>query len=242
MTVFRRLAMGTGLALALVMVLGGSVSAQGIRSDFWDGIQAPLSTIVDSAALVRAVSTLPEPLLPERIQPLFHIMFDSTGAPKMVDPVFFQIPPAYADPVSAAILAHLRPQAPFRSRSMPRHLYLRVVAGPAPRVDRPAVAFEPLRLTTPRELRQGLQRLAERGHRGGMFRGRRAFRIYVSARIRANGSVDAGSVELEPSTTGAAAMDQEIAGLFSRMRFRPTVIDGVPVGSWVSLPVVFHPE
>ena len=48
----------------------------------------PLAALLDSAALVRAVSALAAPELPQDVPPLYSVLFDTTGVAKEVKPVF----------------------------------------------------------------------------------------------------------------------------------------------------------
>ncbi|HEX8906464.1 MAG TPA: energy transducer TonB [Longimicrobiaceae bacterium] len=84
---------------------------------------APLSALVDSAALARAVAALPAPRLHRGVPPVFQVTFLRDGP--VVAPLSPQLPAGWAGPVADAIRANLDPRADERADEF----YLRVTPG-----------------------------------------------------------------------------------------------------------------
>jgi hypothetical protein len=204
--------------------------------------EPPLSAFLDSAGLVRAVAALPLPALPPRALPLFWVSFDSTGAVKLVEPIFGtlpdsladrRLPPGYADAVVAAIRAHLKPQAPSRR---PIYTHLRVVAGPEPRVDRPALRERQPWLRNRAGLSRSLSGVVQEFARERGTLPQAAYQSVLKLRVLEDGMPDVPSVAVQRST-GDAELDRRIVALASMFRFAPAAIEEIPVKVWVTLPL-----
>ncbi|HEX5872871.1 MAG TPA: TonB family protein [Longimicrobium sp.] len=214
------------LSLAVLPVAAGAQA---------DHEEPPLSTFVDSAGLVAAVAALPAPDLPPEILPMFLVSFDSTGAVNKVE-TFSDLPASYAEPVVAAIRAHLKPQPPSRQ---PITTYLRVVAGPEPVVDRPELSrVDPPRLANGPVLGRELEQVVTSfvGEEGSVTQG--SYEAELRLRILEDGTVDTLSVEVSRST-GDARLDREAVRVVRLARFRPATVEGRPVKIMVSLPLTF---
>lgn len=215
----------------------------------------PLTAFLDSAALVRAVSTLPVPDLPRGVKPLFKVAFDSTGAVDEVTPVFDQIPASFAGPVVAAIRANLKNQSPSRE---PIHAHVRVVAGPEPLVDRPRIVVREPVLANEGGIRDRIGQLSARfGDRVGgaaiaqpragflrrLLMGSRpswSARFFVRMRVLKDGAVDTGSIEILHSSSRDEEVNDAVADLVGQMRFRPATVEGIPASVWVTLPIILQ--
>jgi TonB family protein len=224
---------GALLALAALALFAPAGAAQ----DF-EGVgytPPPLVTFVDSAALVRAVAALPAAELPQGIAPLFWVSYDSNGAVHEVEPIFDKMPTAYAQPVVAAIRAHLKPRTPSKR---PLQTHLRVVTGPGARVDRPRLREEQPDLANRGEIARHLSRAMARfaAQRGAMVRS--GYQADLKFRVGTDGRADTASVEVVRST-GEPELDREAIAALALMRFRVARIEGVPVRVWVTLPVNF---
>ena len=205
--------------------------------------QPPLSAFLDSAGLVRAVAALPLPALPPRALPLFRVSFDSTGAVKLVEPIFGtlpdsladrRLPPGYADAVVAAIRAHLKPQA---RAAYPIYTHLRVVGGPEPTVDRPALRERPPVLRNRGSLTARLLGVVQEYARERGTLPRAEYSMMLKLRILEDGTLDLPSMEVERST-GDAELDRRIVGRMGELRFSAATIEEIPVKVWVTLPLV----
>lgn len=217
------------VSFAVLPVLAPAAGAQALPEE------PPLSAFLDSAALVHAAAALPAPNLPQGTMPLFLVSFDSTGAVKQVE-TFNPLPASYAEPVLAAIRAHLKPQAPSRQ---PIYTYLRVVAGPEPVVDRPELRrFDDPRLTNAGTLARALEQAITSFASEGGSEIRAAYRAEVSFRVLEDGTADTLGVELSRST-GNAGLDREAVRIVRLARFRPATLEGRPVKAMVSLPLTF---
>jgi hypothetical protein len=196
-------------------------------------IVTPIEMLVDSAALARAVSAIPPPQLPAGLRPIFELAFDSTGGIDTVEPLFDAIPPAYAAPVAAALRASARRQ-PFRGTR--RSYLVRVVAGPAPLVDVPEVEQ-----TSPvpdrRALRRSLERVSAQLPEHRESRGVNRVGVIATMRVLADGSIEPGSLRLAKST-GVGWIDDGVLEGLAKASFRPGEADGVPVKTWVTLPII----
>lgn len=224
----------TSLAHALLPALVALPFAAAAAPAQADG-DPPISAVVDSAALVADLAALAvEP--PQGVPPLFAVAFDSTGGVDAVTAMFDRIPAAYAGPVAAAIRARLKPQPPSRR---PVRTWLRVVAGPQARVDRPRLVESQPRLTNRGEVARLLSQAAQR-HADllGMVPGT-GYTVQVRFRVQPNGTAGPGSARVVRSS-GNLAMDAEALAVVERMRFRPATLDRIPVGVWVELPVNFR--
>ncbi|HEX5725340.1 MAG TPA: energy transducer TonB [Longimicrobiaceae bacterium] len=219
-------------ALAALLALAPAARAQGelagVRRD------PPLSALVDSAALVRALGALAVPEPPQGVPPVFTVAFDSTGAVRTVEPLFDEIPSAYAEPVAAAIRAHLRPQPP-RAFSV----FLRAVAGPGARVDLPTLEERPPVLVNRGLVAALLSDAIARYLRGPRLPARTEYRVEVRVRVLASGMPDTASVQIALSS-GEAELDAAAARVVSSMRFRSATVEGIPVRTWVQLPIIFR--
>ena len=195
----------------------------------------PISTVVDSAALVRAVAELRLPPLPRNVRPMFSIYFDSTGAGRVLE--IGDLPSGYAEPVATAIRAHLLPRGPGR----PVSTHLRVVGGAKASMDRPALREEMPRLLNQAVFRRELVRVGRL--LGQRNLGEVGVTYYAEVRLRVleTGEVDGSSVELARST-GLVAADQELVQAVHRLRFRPATLEGRPVRAWVNQPVTITIE
>jgi hypothetical protein len=203
------------------------------------------AALVDSAALARAVAGLTVPALPQGVRPLFRVDYDSTGAVRDVDPVFREIPAEYAGPVVAALRAHLKPQ---RASNRLQPSILRVVAGPEPVVDRPAVVVKRPELANTREI-DGMKRQV--GRRFGIRArevqiGGRSIRIPAVRLVRLmvldDGSVDPESVTIYTtgsSTADAPELRDELVRIGRAMRFQPAQVDGAPANMRILQSIVF---
>ena len=197
----------------------------------------PVEMLVDSAALARAVSTIPAPQLPAGLRPIFMLAFDSTGSIETVEPLFDPIPPAYAAPVAAALRASARRQL---SRGAMRTYLVRVVTGPTPLIDVPRVKHTPP-VGDMRALRRSLAGLATAIGRHRETRGRTALGLMVRMRVLADGSIEPGSLQLTKSS-GVGWVDAEALERVVKLRFSPGEVDGVPVKEWVTLPIILRPH
>lgn len=229
---FSRFARAALRALSALPVLAAVAGAQpGSTVE-----EPPLSALVDSAGLVRALTALPVPELPSGMLPIFIVSFDSSGAVKQVEPLG-QLPASYADPVVAAIRAHLRPQA-ASGRAV--DLQLRAVAGPEPLVERAQlVRVDPPRLSNDAAVAGEMERVIASfvSQRGTVSRA--AYRAEVSFRVLEDGSVDTLSIQVSRSTE-EAGLDHEAARIARVMRFRPATAEGRPVKVRVAVPLTFR--
>jgi hypothetical protein len=179
------------------------------------------------------------------VRPLVRVDYDSTGAVRDVDPVFREIPAEYAGPVVAALRAHLKPQ---RASNRLQPSILRVVAGPEPVVDRPAVVVKRPELANTREI-DGMKR--EVGRRFGI-RARevqiagRSIRIPAVRLVRLmvldDGSVDPGSVTVyttASATADAPELRDELVRIGRAMRYQPAQVDGAPANMRILQSIVF---
>jgi TonB family protein len=230
-------------ALVIAAALFASATTGAAQAGVAPPEEPPLSAVLDSAGLVRAVAALSLPALPPGALPLFQVGFDSTGAVKVVEPVFSnlpdsladrRLPPGYADAVVAAIRAHLKPQAPSRR---PLYTRLRVVAGPEPRVDRPALRErQPVirgRATLIQRLMAVVQEYAR--ERGGLPRA--SYEMMLRFRVLEDGTADLPSVVVERST-GDTELDRRVVARAGDLRFSPATVEEIPVKVWVALPLV----
>jgi TonB family protein len=172
------------------------------------------------------------PALPQGVRPLFRVEYDTAGAVRDVEPVFREIPAEYAGPVVAALRAHLKPQG---ASNRPQPSFLRVVAGPEPAVDRPAVVVKRPELANTQEIdrmkREVGRRFRIRDQEVTTLSGR-TYRVptvrVVRLMVLADGSVDPESVQV--TTPGDnPELDAELVRIARAMRFQPPQVDGVPV-------------
>jgi TonB family protein len=192
----------------------------------------PAAALVDSAGLARAVAGLAMPALPQGVRPLFRVEYDTAGAVRDVEPVFREIPAEYAGPVVAALRAHLKPQG---ASNRPQPSFLRVVAGPEPAVDRPAVVVKRPELANTQEIdrmkREVGRRFRIRDQEVTTLSGR-TYRVptvrVVRLMVLADGSVDPESVQVTPPGDNPE-LDAELVRIARAMRFQPPQVDGVPV-------------
>jgi TonB family protein len=193
----------------------------------------PIDMLVDSAALAQAVSAIPPPQLPAGIRPIFVLAFDSTGSVESVEPLFDTIPPSYASPVAAALKAAARRQL---SRDPAGAYWVRVVAGPTPLVDLPEVER-----TQPvgdmRALERSLRGLAMQFEVRPQTSGVATVGLMVTMRVLSDGSIEPGSVRLTRSS-GVDWVDAEVLERVVKAKFRPAAVDGVPIKTWVTLPII----
>jgi TonB family protein len=220
------------LALAAASSLAASASAQSDRDP-------PIDAVLDSAALVRDVAGL-RLELPKDARPLFSISFDSTGAVDTVRAMLPSTPAAYAEPVVAAIRARLRAQQPSQHGIF---TYVRVIAGPDARVDRPRIRERQPELVNRAQTAQLLSRAAQR-HTGVLQALGGRVTTVVRFRVEVDGSADPNSIGIVRSC-GDAELDREALDAIELMRFRPAAIENEPVRVWVTIPIMFefpHPR
>jgi TonB family protein len=219
------------LALAL-SPLAGRAAAQSDRDP-------PIDAVLDSAALVQDVAAL-RLELPKNARPLFSISFDSTGALDTVRATLKSLPAAYADPVVAAIRARLREQQPSRHGIF---TYVRVIAGPEARVDRPRIRERQPELVNRAQTAQLLSHAAQR-HTGELQALGGRVTTVVRFRVETDGSADPNSIGIMRSC-GSPELDREALDAIELMRFRPAAIENEPVRVWVTIPIMFefpHPR
>lgn len=215
------------LALAAALPPATSAAAQADRDP-------PLDAVVDSAALVRDLAAL-RLELPRGTKPLFSIRFDSTGAVDTVRATLHSLPAAYADPVVAAIRARLRPQQPSKNG---RFTYLRAIAGPGARIDRPRLRERQPELLNRTETARALARVAQQNT--GRLEGMGGMAITVARfRVNADGTTDAASAAVQRSS-GDQELDLAAVAAVADMRFRPAAIEDEPVRVWVTIPISFQ--
>jgi len=195
--------------------------------------------VLDSAALLQDVAAL-RLELPRNARPLFSIRFDSTGALDTVRATLKSLPDTYARPVAAAIRARLRAQQPSRNGIF---TYVRVIAGPGARVDRPRIRERQPELVNRSQTAQLLSQAAQR-HNGVLQALGGRVTTLVRFRVETDGSADPSSIGIMRSC-GAPELDREAADAIERMRFRPAAIEDEPVRVWVTVPIMFefpHPR
>jgi TonB family protein len=217
-------------ALVALPAAPATLSAQGRDDDR----EPPLSAVLDSAGLAGDAAAL-NLELPRGVPPLFSIRFDSTGAVQTVRAMFDRIPPAYADPVVAAIRARLKPQPATGSMV---YTYVRVTTGPRARVDRPRLHEHQPQLFNRGEVAQLLSWAAERHAPRLRTTGLPSYTVQVRFRVLTDGSADAEGADVMRSS-GDAGLDQEALAVIARMRFRPATVEGIPVRVWVQVPITF---
>lgn len=221
------------MAAAAVPFLSTAVHAQA------DSARAreTLSALVDSAALVRAVSALAAPELPQDVPPLYFVLFDTTGAAKEVKPVFDHLVRAEAAaPVTAAIRANLR-QRPRMPRS--EIIYLRVDAGAHASVARATPRWTMPELTNRSEFTRLLEAALQRQIPRLSALPQVDYPVMTRFRVTPTGEPEPGSVSIARSS-GQAALDSAAAELMMRTRFRAATMEGIPVAAWVVQRVVFR--
>ncbi|HEX9937782.1 MAG TPA: hypothetical protein VGB15_11690, partial [Longimicrobium sp.] len=196
-------------------------------------VSRPLWAWVDSAAIARAAAALPAPQLPADMKPLFRVTFDTAGVVESVEPVFEQVPAAYAEPVVAALRAAVKPQP--RSRRAAEYL-VRVVGGAQPLVDSPELIERMPEIRDPTVVGQQLGTVSRalRFRPGTSRRAARGF--YVRMRVLPDGKVDRTSVQLTRGTD-IEWLDEQILSVARSIRFRPGEVDGFAARSWVVLPM-----
>jgi TonB family protein len=213
---------------ALPLAAAASAGAAGDR-------EPPISAVLDSAGLVHDLQALALEA-PRSVPPLFTIEFDSTGAVDTVRAMLDPLPASYAAPVAAAIRARLRPQAPSRS---PVRTWIRAVAGPQARVDRPRLHENQPQLLNRSAITQQLSwAAAAQQQRVGRFPPG-GYEARVRFRVLADGTPQAQGVSVTQSS-GDVDVDREAVDVVQRMRFRPATVEGVPVNVWVELPIRFQ--
>lgn len=197
------------------------------------GLVRPLWTWVDSAAVTGAASRLQAPRLPGHMKPIFRVTFDTAGALHAVEPVYAQIPSAYADSVAAVLRAAAKPQPPSRR---PATFLVRVGAGPTPRVDAPDVVYRPARPRDPAGLSAALGTLAQTlmFRPGSSRQASPGFLVWM--RVGADGKVDRESVRLLRGS-GVQRLDTGIVEIARKTAFRPAEVDGHAASDWVVLPL-----
>jgi TonB family protein len=195
--------------------------------------EAPVSAFVDSAALVQALGTLDLPA-PGRMPPLFAIHVDSTGVAG-VEPLYPDMPAAYAQPVLSALRAALKPQPRTPNG---RFTYLRVVAGAGARIEQPTLQEDQPALANADAVSRYIAHVVSRMEGRLKAAGVTTYSALISFPVAADGVPDAGSARVRGSS-GDAELDAEAVAAVARMRFRPARIEGVPVKAWVTLPLVF---
>jgi len=220
------------VALAAAALLAASVPARA-QSPRDDDRDPPLSSVVDSAALVRAAAAL-DLAPPHGMRPLFTIVVDTAGR-ATVKPIVASMPASYAEPVVAAIRASLKPQSPAAHA---RYVHLRVVTGARARVDQPPVSERQPSLANAtavsRALAQAASRHADRLRGAGVGR----YVTVMRFRVLADGHADTVSASVFRSG-GDELLDAEALRVVGTMRFRPAAIENVPVPVWVTLPLSF---
>ncbi|HEU4557426.1 MAG TPA: TonB family protein [Longimicrobium sp.] len=189
----------------------------------------PLSELVDSAALVQALAAIPPLREAAGVPPLFQVSVDTAGGAE-VEPSLSQIPAPYAEPVVAAIRAHLRPQARSPRGSF---MFLRAVAGPRARVERVFPLMERPALEYREHVGEMMKEVIET-RRGAWDRLR--YDALLRMRVTSAGTVD--SVILARST-GDPDLDTESLRLGRRMSFTPGSLEGVRATMWAMLPLTF---
>ena len=229
-TLLARSARGAFLALAALSVLAtaGAAQAGGTARE----VEPPLAVFLDSAALVRAVAALPGPdLLPRGVPPLFWITFDSATAALAVRAVFEQIPASYTEPVAAAIRAHLKPQKPTKR---PIYTHLRVVTGPEPLVDRPALRERLAAVANSEEVSRLLRRVIKRFYKERRLQGVVAYTVHLRLRVHTDGTTDSAEIV---RSTGEPDLDRRVLEMAGQIRFTPAMLEDVPVRVWVTVPL-----
>jgi TonB family protein len=220
------------LRALLAAMLSVSASALAAQEAPAPAERLPLSAFVDSAALVAAVAALSPPELPDGVMPLFQVSFDSAGE-ATVEPVFDEIPAGHAAAVVGALRANLAAWPAGRGG----WTFVRVRAGAAPLVDRPAVRTTGPRLAD-RVFEEGLTELAQAfARREDVAEG--SYRAVLRLRVRADGTPDPATVRLVRAV-GDAELDSAVLALVPRMRFHPATVEGIPVRAWVRQPIRFE--
>jgi hypothetical protein len=191
------------------------------------GLVRPLWTWLDSAAVTGTASRLQAPGLPQHMKPIFRVTFDTTGVLHAVEPVYGQIPSAYADSVAAVLRAAAKPQPPSRR---PMTFLVRVEGGPTPRVDEPDVVYRAARPRDPVVLGGALGALARSLRPEDRRQPPSGFLVWM--RVGADGKVDRESVRLL-RTSGLQRVDDGIVSIARKTEFRPAEVDGHAASDWV---------
>ena len=193
-----------------------------------------LTEMLDSAALHAALARIPAAPAQRRIERVFVVAFDSTGQPRPPRAAAPEaMPESYREAVGPMIESALRPiEAHGRSWA----IWLLVEAGNPPRIEEVQLEVQQPRVANHGVVYRELSRVAEQlVRRDTMLEGtKREVRVRMIA--GADGRADSARVV---QSSGIAAADSAALHITSIVRFDPMRYDGVPVRSWVVLPVVY---
>jgi TonB family protein len=221
--------------LATLAILGACASAGGGRASQMPEIETalPVSAFIDSAALHQALLAAPPVPATLTLQPLFTVVYDSTGALMEVEPMSdFVIPPVWGDSISKILRRHVLPRITTR-KPVVENVWL--VSGPSPRIAvvDDFVEVKPV-LLNGLEVARSVETIATRLAESGMYARGREFRATLSVRVNEQGGAEAPSLL---RSSGNLEVNREIVALAAKMRFQPAQLSGYPVAVLVSIPV-----
>lgn len=224
------------LRAAPVVALLGALAALGSAPGAAAQATTPaFPAYVDSAGLHAALVALPAGALPDSMPPLFRL----TPAPGRVtvQRAVPAMPAAYADPILAAIRAHLRPDAVPSGAPV---AHLRAVPGPEGGVAAADPRYTGPRVAAPSVIAAIVHDAMESTVRGGRRFGASQHHFRVSTVVLPTGEMDLANARILHST-GDSVFDGHILSRLRRARLRPARLDGYPISTWVVLPLTFVP-
>ena len=219
--------------LATLAVLGACASAGGAGKVPEPDPRLPVTAFIDSAALHRALLGAPPVPATLRQQPLFSVVYDSTGVLTKVEPLSdVIIPPVWGDTIAAILRRHVSPRLTTRK---PVVEYVWLVSGPSPRIAvmDDLVEVRPQLLNGP-EVQRAVEALATKLSGTSLYARGREFRAVLTVRVNHQGLPEAPSLL---RNSGNVEVNREIVALAARMRFQPAQLSGYPVTVLVSLPI-----
>ena len=219
--------------LALLLLCTGSAAAQ--DSPVSSTPRKPaLTEMLDSVALHAALARLPAVPAQRRVDHVFLVAFDSTGQPRPPRAAAPEAMPSnYHEMVGPAIEAALKPIA---SSGRSWAIWLLAEAGDPPRIEEVQLEVQQPRVANHGVIYRELTRVAEQLVRQDTTLEGTKREVRMRMLVGVDGRADSALIV---RSSGIAAADSGALRISSIVRFQPMSYDGVPVRSWVVLPVVY---